>query len=377
MFKKTLTYKKINSEFSNFKGKHPFLKTVNNTVLKNTLRTLDKSFQNFFRRLKKGNKKAGFPKFKFWKVKWRSLEYDKGKGFKLIDNKTIKINFGKAFDETTHKLYIPYVTAPLSEELNEEPTQITITKDKKDYYICFRVEESEPELRKHGKRVALDLNQSNLFGMVDENSNQMVMDKPYVGKYFDKQIDKLKSKRDKCKKHSNRYKYLNNALSHLYRKRREQIKLCLYTTSNCIIKSDLSKVIVGDYSPFKSRIKDINHGVLSQGLLGKFRTILEWVCKKNGVDFEIINESYTSKTCSNCGNVKSKEELTLKDRVYACSECGSIIHRDINSSINILNKDLRRTRHSLRFVVDKLSECIANWKWMSNRLISESLQINF
>lgn len=376
MFGKSLTYQRINSSFSKFKDKHPFLKTVNNTVLKNTLRTLEKSFKNFFRRLKNGNKKKGFPKFNSWKLKWRSLEYDKGKGFKILDSNTVKITFGKAINKETNKKYIPYIVVNLSEELKDDPTQITITKEKDKYYICFRCEKENPELKKQGRILAIDLNQSNLFGMIDDKGNQVLTDKPYMAKYFDKQIDKLKSMRDKCKKRSNRYKYLNKTISRLYKKRREQIKLSLYTIANRLIKGT-KKVIVGDYSPFKSGIKYVNHGTLAQGLVGQFRKILGWVCKKNGVDFEIVNESYTSKTCSCCGNVKSKDELTLKDRVYICSECGYILHRDINSAKNILQKVLRRTRHSLDNIVDRTNECIANWKWMSNHLDVESLQINF
>jgi hypothetical protein len=67
---------------------------------------------------------------------------------------------------------------------------------------------------------------------------------------------------------------------------------------------------------------------------------------------------------------------SIKDRVYVCTECGSILHRDINTAKNILNKVLRRTRHSLDNIVDRTNECIANWKWMFNHLIVESLQIN-
>lgn len=42
----------------------------------------------------------------------------------------------------------------------------------------------------------------------------------------------------------------------------------------------------------------------------------------------------SSKTCHKCGAIK--KDLTLKDRVYVCTECGEIIDRDLNASINIL-----------------------------------------
>ncbi len=43
----------------------------------------------------------------------------------------------------------------------------------------------------------------------------------------------------------------------------------------------------------------------------------------------------SSKTCSKCGNIK--EDLTLKDRTYVCPHCGSVIDRDLNASINLMN----------------------------------------
>ena len=48
----------------------------------------------------------------------------------------------------------------------------------------------------------------------------------------------------------------------------------------------------------------------------------------------------SSKTCSNCGNVK--ETLSLSERTYHCTECGFEIDRDLNASINILNIGLKQ-----------------------------------
>ena len=48
----------------------------------------------------------------------------------------------------------------------------------------------------------------------------------------------------------------------------------------------------------------------------------------------------SSKTCSNCGNVKDK--LLLSERTYHCEECGFEIDRDLNASKNILNVGLKQ-----------------------------------
>ena len=367
LYHKTLTYCRMNHSFSKFKDKHPFLKTVNNTVLKNTLRTLEKSFKSFFRRLKKGDNKAGFPKFKSWKLKWRNLEYDKGCGFKLFDKKTLKLNFGRVLNKETGKKFIPSITINLKEEIEVNPQQVTITKTYNKYYACFRCEREKPKIKQDGNIVSLDLNQSNLFAMVNDKSESVIMGKPKIATYFDKQLDNVKSKRDKCKKHSRRFEYLNKTISRLYKKRREQIKLCVYTIAHRIAQTS-KLVLIGDYVPFKSGIKNINKGVITKGLVGKFRQTLLWVCKKLGVETKLVNEYLTSKTCHKCGNVKAN--LSLKDRVYKCNNCGLIIDRDVNSAINIMNKTLPRMGEHF------VEVSTVNWKWMSNCLSTGSLQIN-
>ena len=46
----------------------------------------------------------------------------------------------------------------------------------------------------------------------------------------------------------------------------------------------------------------------------------------------------SSKTCSECGNIK--RHLKLSDREYVCTECGCVIDRDKNASINLGNYGL-------------------------------------
>ncbi|MDR3343274.1 MAG: transposase [Treponema sp.] len=41
----------------------------------------------------------------------------------------------------------------------------------------------------------------------------------------------------------------------------------------------------------------------------------------------------SSKTCSSCGH--GKHDVTLKDRIYVCPDCGLEIDRDLNGAINI------------------------------------------
>ena len=75
---------------------------------------------------------------------------------------------------------------------------------------------------------------------------------------------------------------------------------------------------------------------IQQQCFREFRTILEYKCKMNGIELRIVDRFYpSSKTCSQCGNIK--KDLKLKDRIYKCNCCGNEIDRDLNASVNLFN----------------------------------------
>ena len=69
----------------------------------------------------------------------------------------------------------------------------------------------------------------------------------------------------------------------------------------------------------------------------EFKRMLEYKSKYNGRNIYYVDRYYpSSKTCSNCGNIK--KDLTLADRTYFCLECGLSIDRDYNASLNLLSQ---------------------------------------
>lgn len=72
---------------------------------------------------------------------------------------------------------------------------------------------------------------------------------------------------------------------------------------------------------------------------GMFRTMLEYKLTSQGKTFAKIDKWYpSSKTCNVCGLVK--DDLTLADRSWTCSSCGTTHNRDHNAAINIRNLGL-------------------------------------
>ena len=62
--KQSLSYGSCSADMTQLKKELVWLKEVDSTSLQSSLKDLDIAYQNFFRRLKQGSLKAGFPKFK-------------------------------------------------------------------------------------------------------------------------------------------------------------------------------------------------------------------------------------------------------------------------------------------------------------------------
>ena len=74
--------------------------------------------------------------------------------------------------------------------------------------------------------------------------------------------------------------------------------------------------------------------------LNKFKTILEYKAVWYNREVIQIDRFFpSSKNCSCCG-FKNKY-LTLKDREWTCSFCGTTLNRDLNAAINIKNEGKR------------------------------------
>ena len=66
----------------------------------------------------------------------------------------------------------------------------------------------------------------------------------------------------------------------------------------------------------------------------EFRRQLEYKCQLYGSSLVFVDRFYpSSKTCSNCGAVKTS--LSLSERVFNCEECGFECDRDLNASVNL------------------------------------------
>lgn len=103
---------------------------------------------------------------------------------------------------------------------------------------------------------------------------------------------------------------------------------------------DSCEIYVGDVSTKKLAKTSMAKSVYDAGW-GMLKRMLEYKCKNAGVRFKIIDESYTTQTCSVCGTIPTsspKGRAGLKIRRWTCCDCGAVHDRDINAARNIAKR---------------------------------------
>lgn len=336
----------LRNQVVKIKQENSYLYSVHSSPLKNAAIRLKTAFENFFNESSKNE----YPQFHSNKKKWFSLLYDEpNKGIK-IQNKKIRISLGYKLDENNKKVRL-YLNGTIAEEVikNMKVKNYRITKELNCYYLIVTLEGKEKDLvSSPSKTISIDPNHTNFFVGIDNEGKSIELNNLYMIKYFDKQIDIVKSKRDKCLKKSiecftkdgtpyyissRRYQRLDKALTKLYLKRKDQIKTALFTIAQYLCKN-YDIIAIGDYVPTldTAKYQNMHRAMLNQTPIGQFRQILEFVCAKTGKIYKKVNEANTTKTCSMCGHIESHDPSV---RSFVCPNCGKLLYRDINSAINI------------------------------------------
>lgn len=121
---------------------------------------------------------------------------------------------------------------------------------------------------------------------------------------------------------------INNIIDDMHWK---TIKWITSRYRNVLIGNLSTKNIISKDSIYDGKYKKIIQSIK----LYEFRTRLEYKCQLNKINYKMVNEYYTSKMCSKCGNIN--ENLGSK-KLYNCIKCKNKIDRDVNGARNIYHK---------------------------------------
>lgn len=380
--RKLLTGRNLRDQVPTMKDKYPFIKSVYSVPVKNTAMRLKDAFDRFF---KDKTKETGHPKFRSWKKKWFSLFYDEPYVGYKINGHDMLLSLGKDDNGKQIKIKVQLVEQ-LKIKDDRKLKNMRVVKNNNKFYAVFSIEKQivPPDMSDQKRWIVFDPNHKNMMVGIDHTGKTIEFSKLTLVKYWDDKIDKLKSKRDKCKRKtrrfatyegSNRYYFRNSrrwhkydkALSKAYSARREQIKQALHSVAQMLAR-DYDLVVVGDYVPTTetAKYKNQHRSMLNQTFIGSLRKTLDWVMKKSNKIFYIVDEYHTTKECPFCGYMEHKDP---KVRSYKCPECGTEYYRDIGSAINMAVKEklLLRSDYIGWYVEQPMytaSWCYKRCKWL-------------
>ncbi len=146
----------------------------------------------------------------------------------------------------------------------------------------------------------------------------------------------------KTKGGENRYKKTNNIikLENQLRKLNQRLTNIRHNyshqTTTEIIKRKPSFIVVEDLNVTgMMKNKHLSKAIQEQQFYEFYRQV-QYKSEWNNIKFITADRFFpSSKTCSQCGSYK--KDLKLSDREYICKNCGSILDRDYNASLNLKN----------------------------------------
>ena len=319
----------------------PELNWVYGKLLQEVYFRLHGAMKAFFRRVKNGET-PGFPRVRprhcFFTLIYPSM---------YIQVEGLSLRLPTAGQGKTK--HFPDIVAKLTEEAPTGYRDVAISRDGQGHYHASFVHEEKEETCEHNGVLAIDLGIKTLATGVNEQGRFYHIGGFKGAQWYNKQLDKIRSKRDKCKKGSRRYKHLSQVYKRVSQRKRNKQQDCLHKASHLIAHKVVERtVVVGDLSQrqmvtneHQERNKHRNRAVFNDWGLYGFVQMLAYKCILSGKDLVILDERDTSKTCSGCGR---KQPMPLWKRTYRCenTECGLVMDRDENSAVNILKRFFAR-----------------------------------
>ena len=324
----------LNNEYIPNNKDMKWIKEVSSKATKQAIMNGDKSFRDFFKKAK------GFPKFK--KKKNQDV-----KAYFPKNNKT-------DWTIERHRVKIPTLGWIRLKEFGYIPVNSivksgTVSQKADRYYVSILVEENDKKVYKStNEGVGIDLGVKEFVvcsdGIKFKNINKTSTVKK-IEKKLKREQRKLSRKYESLKIRNKKEKG-GNVTSQNIQKQVVKVQKLHQRLAN--IRTDYINKIVSSIikqKPSYITIEDLNvKGMMKNKHLSKaiasqkffeFKTKLTFKCKENHIELRIVDRFYpSSKTCSNCGEIK--QDLKLSDIIYKC-DCGLTIDRDLNSSINLKN----------------------------------------
>lgn len=307
------------------KKEYPWYYEVCSKTSEKVFSDLDQAFKKFHALQKKSNytlkdKKGrlkGFPSFK--KRGSRDSFYLAG-SIQIVKN----------------KIKLPIIGfVKISEKIEEQKIKnCVISRIADEWFVSFKTEFIPEKTIKKEDIVGVDLGIKTLATL--SNGELFVNNKPYnkAKKKLRKQQKEVSRRFKKgAETQSENYKKSVTKLSKIHAKIANVRKDTLHKITSHLSK-DFDTVVIENLN-VKNMVKNrrLSSAILDGGFY-EFKRQLLYKKQWYGGNVIVANTFYPStKICSCCGN--KKDFIKLSQRVYKCDNCGTILDRDLNASLNL------------------------------------------
>ena len=303
----------------------PWMHDVSKCAPQESLRDLDRAYQNFFRRVKAGEK-PGFPKFK---SKHRVLPHFRLSQACAIANGKIRLPRIGWVRLKEHG-YLPLTG-------NQTARQLSVTAKGTGsgrWFVSVQCEVEAPEPRLPDNAadcIGIDVGLKNYIALSDGT----MVDPPKALRKAMRRIKLLQRRvSSKAKGGSNRRKAVRRLNAAHFKVACRRVDF-LHKLTSMLVKTKPAKTYVVEDLGIRNMVK--NHklaGAIGDAAWAEFVRQLGYKASAQGMEVVRAPRFFaSSKTCSGCGQVK--ERLDLNERTYICGSCGLTLDRDLNAARNL------------------------------------------
>jgi putative transposase len=326
--KKTLNKYATNNLIKEWKEERESLSNVHSQVVQNVSERVDLAFKAFFRRCRAKGEKAGFPRFKQY-GRYDSFTFPQS-GFSITQNET-RLKISK----------IGCVKIRLHRTLPEKIKRLTIQRTRSGkWFAVFSCVLADVKRTNTNPAVGIDLGLKEFAVLSNgekikrerffkDGENKLAKAQRKFSKLEKKTPERNKQRMIVGKVHEKIQNQRSDFTHKLSKKLVSQYGIICLEKLN--IKSMQEKETI---SVNGKKIKETKtHKSIQDVAWNQFVQQLEYKAEDAGTKIVFVNPKNTTKMCSSCGKLTSKE---LSNRIHECSLCGLIMDRDLNASKNIL-----------------------------------------
>lgn len=338
----SLSYQQQAKDLTDLRAHDPAYSSLNAQSEQATLKRLDKSYKNFFRRVKQNEQKKGFPRFKSAN-RFKSFGYPShGDGWKFQPKK----NF---VNGTVHLSSVGKLQARGRSRFQDQkrtnrnpgqPKTLQVMKKGEHWYASIVFETKSPYRASGEEAIAFDWGTKTFLTLVNEQKQSQIIENPRNLKKSSHLLKKAQRKLSRKKRGSSNREKAKKKVIRIHKRVANQRENFLHQQSASLVKRakglGSEELSVKGMTVFGGSYKaGLNKAILDTAP-ATFLSWVEYKAEEAGIPFFLANTKKLkpTQTCSGCGH---QEKKTLSERIHHCKKCGLILDRDVNAALVLLH----------------------------------------